>query len=79
MNGDVVFYAECTENNKKLFEEKGKFRLENNIIKLIDTENEAKDLLRVSSLKSGEDPVLSVEIADPFDKSVTSLQLHPNL
>ncbi len=79
VNGDVVFYAECTENNKKLFEEKGKFRLENNIIKLIDTENEAKDLLRVSSLKSGEDPVLSVEIADPFDKNVTSLQLHPNL
>ena len=77
-NGDIVFYAECSEKNKKLFEEKGKFRLENNVIKLINAENESEELLKVTSLKSGETPALSVEIVSPYDKNVKSLQLHIN-
>ena len=76
LNGDIVFYAECADKNKKSFEQKGKFRLQNQMIEMLDDDDEWKAVLKINSIQSGENALLSAAIVSPYDTSVTSLRLH---
>ena len=76
LNGDIVFYAECADKSKKLFEQKGKFKLENKTVKMLDDDNEWNDILTINSVQTGDNALLSADIVTPHDTSVTSLRLH---
>ena len=74
-NGNMVFKARCTKNNKTFLEKKGLFKLENNTVKMLDEKDEWTDILKITSLNSGTNAVLSADIITPVDNSVTSLRL----
>ena len=71
----MLFTAQCPDKDKPFMEYKGLFKPENNIIKVSDDNGKNwTDVLKITSLESGKNAVLSAEIVQPVN-SVKSLQL----
>ena len=74
-DGNMLFTAQCPDKDKPFMEYKGLFKPENNIIKVSDDNGKNwTDVLKITSLESGKNAVLSAEIVQPVN-SVKSLQL----
>lgn len=76
VNGEVLFYSQCSNKKTNQFEKKGIFTLENNVLTITDSSSDTRYILKIKSLKSGEKAVLSVDMDEPYDKNVTSVELH---
>lgn len=83
-DGHYSFSAKCSDDDEEIFSQSGIFKIENNTIDYLNSDNQWETFLKITSIKpdetvEGKNTVLSLNIVKPYDNNVASLQLYGNI